>query len=76
MQPEKSLSCTWQGPRLHSIVTWTLTETASGTHLRIVQTGFGPDQEQAYRGATSGWTRFLDRFGQVVANLDSKGGMT
>lgn len=70
VQPEKSLSYTWKGPGLDSIVTWTLTETDSGTHLCMEQTGFGPEHEQAYRGATSGWTRFLYRFEQVVADLD------
>lgn len=70
LSPQTTLSYTWQGPGLESVVTWTLTETDDGTHLRMEQTGFGAEHEQAYRGATSGWTRFLDRFEQVVADLD------
>ncbi|MDD7970814.1 SRPBCC family protein [Roseinatronobacter alkalisoli] len=69
IEPHKTLSYSWQAQGLESVVTWTLTKAGSGTHLRMVQTGFGPDQEQAYRGATAGWTRFLDKLEQVVSNL-------
>lgn len=66
----KSLSYSWQADGLESTVTWTLTQMGSGTRLRMEQKGFGPDHEQAYRGATSGWTRFLDNLEQVVSDLD------
>ncbi len=69
VEPHKSLSYSWQAHGLDSVVTWTLTETETGTHLRMEQTGFGHDQEQAYRGAISGWTRFLDKLEQVVSDL-------
>jgi len=68
VEPLRSLAYTWQGQGLDSVVTWTLTQTGGGTHLRMEQTGFGPDQERAYRGAITGWTRFLDRFEQVLRN--------
>ena len=71
VEPHKSLSYTWEAHGLQSIVTWTLTETDSGTHLRMEQAGFGPDQQQAYRGATAGWNAFLDRLEAVVASLDA-----
>ncbi|WP_417607275.1 SRPBCC family protein [Primorskyibacter flagellatus] len=70
VEPQKSLSYSWQAHGLESVVTWTLTETDTGTHLRMEQTGFTADQEQAYRGAISGWTRFLDKLEQVTAGLD------
>lgn len=66
----KTLAYTWQAYGLESVVTWTLSETDTGTSLRMEQTGFGADQEQAYRGATSGWNRFLKRLEKVVAELD------
>lgn len=69
-EPHKTLSYTWRANGLESVVTWTLSRTATGTRLRMEQIGFGPEQEQAYRGATSGWNRFLDRLEQVVAQLD------
>ena len=44
---------------LESIVTWTLTPTRTGTHLRMEQAGFRRDQEQAYQGAKFGWQKLL-----------------
>lgn len=70
VDPHWSLSYSWQAHGLDSVVTWTLTATDIGTRLRMEQTGFGPDQEQAYRGATSGWTQFLNKLEQVVSDLD------
>lgn len=70
VDPQKTLVYSWQAHGLESVVTWTLTETNTGTLLKMEQTGFGPDQEQAYRGAISGWTRFLDKLGTVVSDLD------
>ena len=73
VEPQRALSYSWQAHGLESVVTWTLTETDTGTRLRMEQTGFGPDQEQAYRGAISGWTRFLDKLEEVVEGLDDGG---
>lgn len=70
VEPHQTLSYSWQAQGLDSIVTWTLTETETGTHLRMEQTGFGADQEQAYRGATAGWNGFLDRLARVLSELD------
>ncbi|TIN63829.1 MAG: SRPBCC domain-containing protein [Mesorhizobium sp.] len=66
----KTLSYTWQAYGLESVVTWTLTPTSTGTRLRMEQSGFRPDQEQAYRGATSGWRQYFTNLGQVLARLD------
>ena len=65
----KTLSYTWAAYGLESVVTWTLTPTNSGTRLRMEQSGFRPDQKQAYQGAQYGWVQFLDNFEQVVGNL-------
>lgn len=76
VEPNTTLSYTWDHPHddaafdLRSIVTFTLTPTASGTRLRMEQSGFGPDQKQAYGGARSGWQEFFDNLEQVVARLD------
>lgn len=59
VEKNQSLSYTWQAYGLESVVTWTLTPTVSGTHLRMVHEGFRPDQEPAYQGALSGWQRFF-----------------
>jgi hypothetical protein len=33
------------------------------------QSGFRPDQQQAYQGAKGGWQRFIDGLEKVVAKL-------
>ena len=70
VEPHRSLSYSWAGLGLDSVVTWTLTPTSGGTRLRMEQAGFAPDQEMAYRGATAGWPRFLDNMERVLASLD------
>ena len=69
VEPNKTLSYTWEAMGLKSVVTWTLTPTSSGTHLHMEQSGFRPDQQQAYQGAKYGWQKFLATLDQVVAKL-------
>ena len=59
IEPNRTLSYSWAAMGLESVVTWTLTPTGTGTHLRMEQSGFRPDQQQAYQGARHGWPRFL-----------------
>jgi uncharacterized protein YndB with AHSA1/START domain len=70
VEPNKTLSYTWDAYGLESIVTWTLTPTSTGTHLRMEQSGFRPDQRQAYLGARAGWRGFFTSLEQVLARLD------
>jgi len=70
VEPHRSLAYTWNGLGLESTVTWTLTPTGAGTHLRMEQKGFRPDQQQAYRGAIAGWPRLFDGLQAVLAKLD------
>ncbi|MBC8136727.1 MAG: SRPBCC domain-containing protein [Fibrella sp.] len=69
VEPNKTLSYTWAAYGLESIVTWTLTPTSTGTHLRMEQSGFRPDQEQAYQGARGGWQQFFVDLEQVLARI-------
>jgi uncharacterized protein YndB with AHSA1/START domain len=69
IEPHKTLSYSWAALGLDSVVTWTLTPTASGTHLRMEQTGFAADQIRAYQGARYGWPKFFDALEQSVARL-------
>jgi uncharacterized protein YndB with AHSA1/START domain len=64
------MSYTWEAFGLESVVTWTLTPSGTGTHLRMEQSGFRPDQQQAYQGAKAGWSRFLAALEQVLARTD------
>ena len=52
-----------------TIVTFTLTPNAGGTHLRMEQSGFRPGQERNYQGAQYGWQKFLGGLERVVAGL-------
>ena len=70
IEPNKSLSYTWSAYGLESVVTWTLTPTNKGTQLRMEQSGFRPDQKQAYNGAKHGWQRFFANLEQVLARID------
>jgi uncharacterized protein YndB with AHSA1/START domain len=69
VEPNKTLSYTWAAHGLESVVTWTLTPTSTGTHLRMEQSGFRPDQQQAYQGAKYGWQRFFVNMEQVLARI-------
>jgi uncharacterized protein YndB with AHSA1/START domain len=66
VEPHKTLAYTWDAMGLESVVTWTLTPTDTGTHLRMEQSGFKPDQKQAYAGATFGWQKFFANLEQVL----------
>ncbi len=70
VEANKTLSYTWAAYGLESVVTWTLTPTDAGTHLRMEQSGFQPNQQQAYEGAKGGWARFLAALEQVLARPD------
>ena len=69
IEPNRTLSYSWAAMGLDSVVTWTLTPTPTGTHLRMEQSGFGPDQQQAYMGAKYGWPKFFANLERVVGGL-------
>jgi uncharacterized protein YndB with AHSA1/START domain len=52
---------------LKTIVTWTLTPRENGTHVRMEQSGFRPQDETGYRGMGGGWPRILGRLEEVSA---------
>jgi uncharacterized protein YndB with AHSA1/START domain len=70
IEPNKTLSYTWAAMGLESVVTWTLTPTGTGTHLRMEQSGFRPDQQRAYQGAKYGWQQYFASLEQVLARQD------
>ena len=76
VEPHRTLSYTWDFKHedvafnLKSVVTFTLTPTSAGTHLRVEQSGFRPDQKQAYGGAHAGWKQFFTKLDQVLARPD------
>ena len=70
VEPNKKLSYAWASYGLDSVITWTLTPTSTGTHLRMEQSGFRPDQKQAYAGATGGWRQMFVNLEQVLARIN------
>ena len=76
VEPNKTLSYTWDFANddpaysLKSVVTFTLTPTGTGTHLRMEQSGFGPQQKQAYGGAHAGWQKFFANLEQILGRAD------
>ena len=56
---------------LAPLVDWT-TQMAGfwETHLRMEQSGFRPDQEQAYQGAQYGWRQFFAKLDDVLAGQE------
>src|SRR5580658_5796555 len=69
VEPNQTLSYTWGAFGLESVVTWTLSPTSTGTHLRMEQSGFRADQQQAYVGAQYGWQKFFAGLERVVGGL-------
>jgi len=73
IEPHKTLAYSWNfahddaAYNLQSVVTFTLTATRSGTHLRMEQAGFRPEQKQAFGGAQHGWQQFFRKLEQVLA---------
>ena len=55
IEAQRRLSYTWVVGDMDTVVTFTLTPTASGTLLSLVQSGFKPDQKQNFGGARYGW---------------------
>ena len=70
VDPPARLSYTWSTMGMQNDVAWTLTPTEGGTHLRMEQSGFGPNQEANYKGASYGWKNFIGKLEQVVEGLD------
>jgi uncharacterized protein YndB with AHSA1/START domain len=56
---------------LRSVVTWTLTPTGAGTHVRMEQTGFRPQDEGGYQAMSFGWPRILASLERVAGELNS-----
>src|SRR5579863_9037077 len=52
VEPNQKLSYSWGTLGSEMVVEWTLAATEGGTRLRMEQSGFRPDQDFAYKGAT------------------------
>ena len=69
IEAQRKLSYTWVVGDIDTVVTFTLTPTASGTRLSLVQSGFKPDQKQESGGARYGWRVMGGKLVDLLARL-------
>lgn len=69
IETQCKLGYTWSVPFLETVVTFTLTPTASGTRLSLVQSGFKPDQKQNFAGARYGWKMMGGKLVELLARI-------
>jgi uncharacterized protein YndB with AHSA1/START domain len=69
IEPQRKLSYSWVVGDIDTVVTFTLTPTASGTRLSLVQSGFKSDQKQNFAGARYGWTMMGEKLVDLLARI-------
>jgi uncharacterized protein YndB with AHSA1/START domain len=69
IEPERKLTYTWNVPFMETVVTFSLTPTATGTRLSLVQSGFKPDQKQNLGGARYGWRMMGGKLVDLLARV-------
>jgi uncharacterized protein YndB with AHSA1/START domain len=69
IEPHRKLSYRWDVPFLETVVTFTLTPTASGTRLSVVQSGFKPEQKREFGGARYGWKMMGRKLTDLLARI-------
>ena len=69
IEPMRKLSYAWTVPFLDTVVTFTLTPTASGTRLSLVQSGFKEDQRKEFGGARYGWKMMGGKLVDLLAKI-------
>ena len=69
IEAKRKLSWTWVVGDIDTVVTFTLTPTASGTRLSLVQSGFKPDQKKNFGGARYGWKMMGAKLVDLLARI-------
>ena len=69
IEAHRKLSYTWSVPTLDTVVTFTLTPTASGTRLSLEQSGFKTDQKREFGGARYGWKMMGGKLVDLLARI-------
>jgi uncharacterized protein YndB with AHSA1/START domain len=69
IEARRKLSWTWVVGDIDTVVTFTLTPTASGTRLSLVQSGFKPDQKRNFGGARYGWKMMGEKLVDLLARM-------
>jgi uncharacterized protein YndB with AHSA1/START domain len=68
-EAHRKLSYTWVVGDMDTVVTFTLTPTASGTRLSLVHSGFKPVQKQNFGGARYGWKMMGGKLVDLLARI-------
>ncbi|MEI4768045.1 SRPBCC domain-containing protein [Psychrobacillus sp. FJAT-51614] len=63
-----TLSYTWVGGPINTIVTWTLKQEEGTAYLHLEQTGF-EKEDQAFNGAKFGWAGKVDELKKVLGEI-------
>ena len=69
IEAHRRLSYRWVVDDIDTVVMFTLTPTASGTRLSLVQSGFKPDQKRNFGGARYGWRMMGERLFDLLERL-------
>jgi uncharacterized protein YndB with AHSA1/START domain len=75
VEPLKRLSYSWSSSGeeakdgMKTVVNWTLTPNQTGVLVRMEQSGFRPEDERFFQGATFGWQKMVGGLERVAAKL-------
>ena len=69
IEPRRKLTYEWGVGDMATVVTFTLTPTASGTRMSLVQSGFRPDQKKNLGGARYGWKMMGGKLVDLLARI-------
>ena len=69
IEAQRKLTWRWIVGDIDTVVTFTLTPTASGTRLSLVQSGFKPDQKHNVAGARYGWKMMGGKLVDLLARI-------
>ena len=69
IEAQRKLSYAWVVGGMNTVVTFTLTPTASGTRLSLLQSGFTPAQKKNFGGARYGWRLMGGRLEDLLAKI-------
>ncbi len=69
VEPHRKIRYAWVVGDMDTVVTFTLTKTASGTRLSLEHSGFRPEQKQNFGGARYGWKMMGGKLVDLLARI-------
>lgn len=69
IEPHRKLRWRWVVGDVDTVVTVSLTPTAAGTRLSLVQSGFRPEQKRESGGARYGWTMMSGKLVDLLGRM-------